>query len=86
MDVQRLLGVLKDVEESVGSTPDIRNGPRVVDLDILFDRSRTYYLHGIPDGELQIPHPRMQEREFAIICPYKKKRIPVHVKIFAKNP
>ena len=66
MDAQRLLGVLKDVEESVGRTPNTRNGPRVVDLDILFDGSRTYYLQGIPDRELQVPHPRMQEREFVL--------------------
>lgn len=66
MDAQRLLGVLKDVEESMGRTPNIRNGPRVVDLDILFDGSRTYSLRGIPGRELQVPHPRMQEREFVL--------------------
>jgi dihydroneopterin aldolase/2-amino-4-hydroxy-6-hydroxymethyldihydropteridine diphosphokinase/dihydropteroate synthase len=66
MDAQRLLGVLKDVEERVGRAPSIRNGPRVVDLDILFDGSRTYYLNGIPDREIQVPHPRVQEREFVL--------------------
>ena len=66
MDSQGLLGVLKDVEERLGRTPDIRNGPRVVDLDILFDGSRTYYFNNIPERELQVPHPRVQEREFVL--------------------
>ena len=66
MDAQGLLGVLKDVEERVGRTPRIRNGPRTVDLDILFDGSRTYSLNNIPERELQVPHPRVQEREFVL--------------------
>ena len=66
MDTQGLLVVLKDVEERVGRTPDIRNGPRVVDLDILFDGSRTYLFNDIPEREIQVPHPRVQEREFVL--------------------
>jgi len=66
MDAQRLLGVLKDVEERVGRTPNIRNGPRIVDLDILFDGSRTYHLNGTPDREIRVPHLRVQEREFVL--------------------
>jgi dihydroneopterin aldolase/2-amino-4-hydroxy-6-hydroxymethyldihydropteridine diphosphokinase/dihydropteroate synthase len=66
MDTQRLLGVLKGIEEGLGRTPNIRNGPRIVDLDILFDGSRTYYLNDIPDREVQVPHPRVQEREFVL--------------------
>jgi len=66
MDAQGLLGVLKDVEERVGRTPNIRHGPRVVDLDILFDGSRTYHIKDFPERELQVPHPRVQEREFVL--------------------
>jgi dihydroneopterin aldolase / 2-amino-4-hydroxy-6-hydroxymethyldihydropteridine diphosphokinase / dihydropteroate synthase len=66
MDAQGLLGVLKDVEKKVGRTPNISNGPRIVDLDILFDGSRTYYFDDIPGMELQVPHPRVQEREFVL--------------------
>ncbi|KAG8699516.1 trifunctional dihydropteroate synthetase [Ceratobasidium sp. 423] len=60
-----LITLLKRVETEVGRTPTFRNGPRVVDLDILFYDD---LLVDIAEGEfpLQIPHPRIQEREFVL--------------------
>ncbi|CAE6456819.1 unnamed protein product [Rhizoctonia solani] len=60
-----LIKLLKRVESEVGRTPTFRNGPRVVDLDILFYDDLSV---NITEGEfpLQIPHPRIQEREFVL--------------------
>ncbi|CAE7176849.1 unnamed protein product [Rhizoctonia solani] len=60
-----LIALLKQVEAEVGRTPTFRNGPRVVDLDILFYDDISV---NITEGEfpLQIPHPRIQEREFVL--------------------
>ncbi len=57
-----LLAAVKSVEESAGRTPTYRWGPREIDVDILlYDGER------FSDGELTIPHPRMQERLFALL-------------------
>ena len=68
-----LLSLLKKIESVVGRVPSIRNGPRAVDLDIIFcgsdiidTRSNKKSLDDNLDGELVIPHPRVQEREFVL--------------------
>ena len=57
-----LLHRLKEIEAEMGRETTFRNGPRLIDLDILF------YGQEIVEGELlQIPHPRLQERAFVLI-------------------
>lgn len=67
-----LLQLLKAIERKVGRVPSIRNGPRAVDLDIIFyddeiidTRKDTKDIENL-DGTLVVPHPRMQEREFVL--------------------
>jgi dihydroneopterin aldolase/2-amino-4-hydroxy-6-hydroxymethyldihydropteridine diphosphokinase/dihydropteroate synthase len=69
-----LLAILKEIELAVGRLPSIRNGPRAVDLDILFyddalidtrPESLKGGLEGL-EGHLVIPHPRISEREFVL--------------------
>ncbi|TFK40337.1 Dihydropteroate synthase-like protein [Crucibulum laeve] len=69
-----LLNFMKKIESTVGRVPSIRNGPRAVDLDILFygtSRIDTRLL-GERDnldnltGQLVVPHPRLGEREFVL--------------------
>ena len=58
-----LLYHVKQIEQYVGRRPGERWGPRILDIDIL------YYddiLLDTPD--LQVPHPRIAERAFAL-CP-----------------
>jgi dihydroneopterin aldolase/2-amino-4-hydroxy-6-hydroxymethyldihydropteridine diphosphokinase/dihydropteroate synthase len=74
LEPRALLGFLKQIEMMVGRTPSIRNGPRVVDLDIItYDAeildSRDEKCRSDLDnleGELVVPHPRMIEREFVL--------------------
>lgn len=58
---RELLEVLMRVENEMGRRRTIRWGPRVIDLDILLYGNITVDL---PD--LQIPHPRMEERAFVV--------------------
>ncbi|KAJ8082068.1 trifunctional dihydropteroate synthetase [Marasmius tenuissimus] len=69
-----LLKLLKKIEEIVGRVPSIRNGPRAIDLDILFFDSAVVDTRALDDrenldnlfGHLVIPHPRIAEREFVL--------------------
>lgn len=61
MSPRELLGVVKEVEESMGRRRGKRFGPRVIDLDILL-----YGDQVISDEGLEIPHPKLQERAFVL--------------------
>lgn len=59
---QELLGVLLDVERTLGRTREgPRYGPRTLDLDLLL-------IEGVMIDEpgLTLPHPRLHERSFAL--------------------
>jgi 2-amino-4-hydroxy-6-hydroxymethyldihydropteridine diphosphokinase len=57
-----LLALLKRIERELGRTAGVRNGPRVVDLDILL-----YGGQALAGDSLTIPHPRMAERPFVLV-------------------
>ncbi len=57
-----LLKTVKDIERELGRTPSVRNGPRIIDIDILL-----YDDIKINTDDLTIPHPRMKERSFVMI-------------------
>jgi GTP cyclohydrolase-4 len=57
-----LLGLAKRIEAALGRKPSFRNGPRPIDIDILF------YGDSVVDlPHLTIPHPRLPERAFALV-------------------
>ncbi len=58
---QELLQFTKTVQQEVGRVERFRNGPREIDIDILFYDHKVY-----KDEELEIPHPRLQERDFVL--------------------
>lgn len=61
LHAEPLLSELKRIEADVGRVPTRRNGPRVIDLDIL------YYGDQVMDtGRLIVPHPRIAERLFVL--------------------
>ena len=58
---QDLLPLLKSIEQTVGREWTFANGPRIVDLDII------YFGDTVMDRpELTIPHPRRLERDFVL--------------------
>ena len=57
-----LLCFLKDIEKHMGREKMILNGPRLIDLDLLF-----YGEQVVEKNDLQIPHPRMEGRAFVLV-------------------
>jgi 2-amino-4-hydroxy-6-hydroxymethyldihydropteridine diphosphokinase len=68
-----LLRSLKAIEFQMGRLETFRWGPRSIDLDILFFDDRE-----IKTEELQIPHPRLHERQFVLIPLAEINRSLVH--------
>jgi 2-amino-4-hydroxy-6-hydroxymethyldihydropteridine diphosphokinase len=62
LELQELLQFTKTIEKKVGRVERFRNGPREIDIDILFYDNVVY-----KDEDLEIPHPRLQEREFVLV-------------------
>mgnify|MGYP001552409247 FL=1 len=58
-----LLQVLQSIEDVMGrERNDRRWGPRLIDIDLLLYADRTFC-----SDELELPHPRMQERAFVLL-------------------
>ncbi len=56
-----LLGEMLSIEATLGRERSVINGPRTIDLDLLmYDDVR------MAEPELQLPHPRLEERRFVI--------------------
>ena len=56
-----LLGYIKSLEIQLGRTQSFANGPRILDIDILF-----YGNDVLDTPKLTIPHPRLSERKFVL--------------------
>ena len=62
LPVVQLLATLRGIESHMGSKKAFAKGPRLIDLDIL-----VYGDMKIDTPELQVPHPRMLQRNFVLI-------------------
>ena len=58
---EQLLIELKNIETIIGRKQSFRNGPRLIDVDIIL-----YGNHSIDTPHLQIPHQRLHERAFVL--------------------
>ena len=59
---EKLINELLRIETFFGRVRDKKNGPRILDLDILLFNTLV-----INDNNLSIPHPRMMERIFVLL-------------------
>ena len=59
---------LQSVEKKLIKNKKIQNGPRKIDLDIIFFGSKV-----INNSQIEIPHPRVMDRDFVLkpICDFK---------------
>lgn len=62
LEPEALLGHLKRLETALGREPSFQNGPRLIDLDILFFDDVI-----IDSPPLVIPHPRLHQRAFVLV-------------------
>jgi 2-amino-4-hydroxy-6-hydroxymethyldihydropteridine diphosphokinase len=61
VDPKKLLFAIKSIERKLGRTKTVKNGPRTIDIDILF-----YGDHVLKTKSLVLPHPSIQERLFVL--------------------
>ena len=59
---EALLAHLKRLESALGRVPSFTNGPRLIDIDILFYDEMVIYT-----PPLVVPHPRLHERAFVLV-------------------
>lgn len=62
LDAQSLLDELLEIEREFGRVRTTSNGPRPIDLDILFYGDRIIDVEG-----LRVPHPGVPERAFVLV-------------------
>src|SRR6185369_12230441 len=62
LEPEALLHHLKRLETALGRVPNFQNGPRLIDMDILFFDDLV-----VNSTVIQIPHPRMHERPFVLM-------------------
>jgi 2-amino-4-hydroxy-6-hydroxymethyldihydropteridine diphosphokinase len=56
-----ILRITQGIEQEMGRRRAVKNGPRIIDLDILL-----YGEEIIDSDHLRVPHPRMFERDFVL--------------------
>lgn len=59
---QQLLRAVRGVERAIGRGKLVRQGPRALDIDILF-----YGASRIRTRDAEVPHPRLAERRFVLM-------------------
>lgn len=62
LEPEALLGHLKRLEAALGRVPGFENGPRLIDIDILFFDDVI-----IDTASVAIPHPRLHKRAFVLV-------------------
>lgn len=62
LEADALLAHLKRLETVLGREPSFENGPRIIDLDILF-----YDDLILDQPPLTLPHPRLHQRAFVLV-------------------
>ncbi len=62
LEPKEILGVCLGIEAGFGRVRTIKNGPRVLDLDLILAENKK-----IDTENLTVPHPRFNERRFVLI-------------------
>ena len=65
LSARNLFQALQSIEKDMGRDREVKGGPRIIDLDLLF-----YGQEVIQDADLIVPHPEIQRRRFVLepIC------------------
>jgi len=65
LSARNLFKNLQNIEKDMGRKREVKGGPRIIDLDLLF-----YGQEVIQDSDLRVPHPEIHRRRFVLepIC------------------
>ena len=61
LSARNLFQNLQNIEKDIGRKREVKGGPRIIDLDLLF-----YGREIIQDSDLIVPHPEIQRRRFVL--------------------
>ena len=61
LSARNLFQNLQNIEKDMGRKREVKGGPRIIDLDLLF-----YGQEVIQDTDLIVPHPEIQKRRFVL--------------------
>ena len=61
LSTHNLFQTLQNIEKDMGREREVKGGPRIIDLDLLF-----YGQEVIQDADLIVPHPEVQKRRFVL--------------------
>jgi 2-amino-4-hydroxy-6-hydroxymethyldihydropteridine diphosphokinase len=61
LSARNLFQNLQNIEKDMGRKREVKGGPRIIDLDLLF-----YGQEVIQDADLIVPHPEIQKRRFVL--------------------
>lgn len=61
LEPEELLDTIGAIEYELGRVRTIKNGPRIIDIDIVFGETGMHR-----SARLEIPHPRWRERRFVV--------------------
>jgi 2-amino-4-hydroxy-6-hydroxymethyldihydropteridine pyrophosphokinase len=61
LSARNLFQTLQNIEKDMGREREVKGGPRIIDLDLLF-----YGQEVIQDADLIVPHPEIQKRRFVL--------------------
>ncbi len=62
LDAQQTITAILAIEKEMGRIRTKKNAPRIIDIDIIFFNKEI-----IDSGNLQVPHPRLQLRNFVLV-------------------
>ncbi len=62
LEPNEILGVCLGIEAGMGRVREIKNGPRIIDLDVILAEDKS-----VDTQNLTVPHPRYTERRFVMI-------------------
>ncbi|MGP8153750.1 MAG: 2-amino-4-hydroxy-6-hydroxymethyldihydropteridine diphosphokinase [Smithella sp.] len=61
LSARKLIQALQNIENDMGRKREVKGGPRIIDLDLLF-----YGQNVIREHDLIVPHPEIQKRRFVL--------------------
>jgi 2-amino-4-hydroxy-6-hydroxymethyldihydropteridine diphosphokinase len=61
LSARDLLNILQSIEKAMGRTREMKGGPRIIDLDLLFRGQEI-----INEVDLIVPHPELHKRRFVL--------------------
>jgi 2-amino-4-hydroxy-6-hydroxymethyldihydropteridine diphosphokinase len=61
LSARNLFQNLQNIEKEMGRKKEVKGGPRIIDLDLLF-----YGQEVIQDADMIVPHPEIQKRRFVL--------------------